>query len=80
MYFALAHIMNAFCYLKYGLAGILTFVGIKMIVADLYHLDVLLSLTIIVIILGMAIAASLIKNRRDAKHAEPKKAEREQVP
>lgn len=64
MYFALAHIMSAFCYLKYGLAGILTFVGIKMLIADVYHVDVLMSLTIIVLILGVAIGASLVRNRR----------------
>lgn len=67
MYFALSHIMNAFCYLKYGLAGILSFVGIKMLIADIYHLDVLLSLSIIVAILGVAIIASLLKNRRTEK-------------
>ncbi len=65
MYFALAHIMNAFCYLKYGLAGILSFVGAKMLVAYFgIHIDVLTSLLAIVVILGIAIVASLIKNRR----------------
>jgi tellurite resistance protein TerC len=63
MYFALAHVMNLFCYLKYGLAGILSFVGIKMLVADYVHIDVLLSLTVIVVILGVAIIASWLKNR-----------------
>jgi tellurite resistance protein TerC len=69
MYFALSHIMNAFCYLKYGLAGILSFVGIKMLIADIYHVDVLLSLGIIVTILGVAIVASLLKNRRTEREA-----------
>lgn len=67
MYFALAHIMNAFCYLKYGLAGILSFVGVKMLISEFVHIDVLLSLTIIVVILGVAIGASLLKNRRTAR-------------
>ena len=31
MYFSLSHIMKLFCYLKYGLAAILTFVGVKML-------------------------------------------------
>jgi TerC family integral membrane protein len=67
VYFALAHIMNAFCYLKYGLAGILSFVGAKMIVVywDI-HIDVLVSLAVIVLILSVAIVASLIKNKRTA--------------
>jgi len=64
MYFALSHVMNAFCYLKYGLAGILTFVGVKMLIAEFYHLDVLMSLGIIVTILAVAIVASLLKTRR----------------
>lgn len=64
MYFALSHVMNAFCYLKYGLAGILSFVGVKMLIADFVHLEPQVALLIIVLILGVAIGASLIKNRR----------------
>jgi tellurite resistance protein TerC len=71
MYFALSHIMNAFCYLKYGLAGILSFVGAKMLVAYFgIHIDVLTSLAAIIIILGIAVGASLIKNRRTAATAQ----------
>jgi len=64
MFFALNHIINAFCYLKYGLAGILTFVGVKMLIADFVHIEPLMSLAVIVTILGIAIGASLLKNRR----------------
>jgi len=64
MYFALAHVMNAFCYLKYGLAGILSFVGVKMLAADFYHIPVAVSLAVIILILVVAIAASLIITRR----------------
>ena len=65
MYFALSHIMNLFCYLKYGLAGILTFVGVKMLVVYWgIHISVIVSLLTIVSILGVAIIASLIKNKR----------------
>ena len=67
IYFALAHIMNAFCYLKYGLAGILSFVGIKMLISDFVHIEVEVSLLVIIMILGVAIVASLIKNRRTEK-------------
>jgi tellurite resistance protein TerC len=55
--------MNAFCYLKYGLAGILTYVGVKMILAESLHIPVLGSLLIIIAILSVAIVASLIKNK-----------------
>lgn len=64
LYFSLSHIMNLFCYLRYGLAGILTFVGVKMLAADYLHLPVLASLAVIVIILSISIAASVIVTRR----------------
>jgi tellurite resistance protein TerC len=65
MYFALAHIMTLFCYLKYGLAGILGFVGVKMLagIFDI-HVPVLTSLMIIVAILVVAIGASWFKTRK----------------
>jgi len=65
MYFALSHIMSLFCYLKYGLAGILTFVGAKML-AGIFdvHVPVLASLVVIIAILGVAMAASWIKNHQ----------------
>lgn len=65
MYFALSHIMTLFCYLKYGLAGILGFVGVKMLagIFDI-HVPVLVSLLIIVAILAVAIGASWIKTRK----------------
>ena len=66
MYFALAHVMNAFCYLKYGLASILSFVGIKMllpIVDESLYVSPGISLLVIVTILVITIVASLIKTR-----------------
>jgi tellurite resistance protein TerC len=64
LYFSLSHIMGLFCYLKYALAGILTFVGGKMLLADYVHIPVLGSLAVIVLILVVAIAASIVKNKR----------------
>ncbi|TFG57321.1 MAG: TerC family protein [Methanomassiliicoccus sp.] len=64
LYFSLSHVMNLFCYLKYGLAAILTFVGVKMLVAHYVHLPVLASLAIIVLILGISMIASVIVTRR----------------
>ncbi len=66
LYFSLSHIMNLFCYLKYALAGILTFVGVKMLVVDYVHVPVIVSLAVIVLILVVAIVASVLKNRRTA--------------
>jgi tellurite resistance protein TerC len=57
--------MTLFCYLKYGLAGILGFVGVKMlaVIFDI-HVPVLTSLMIIVAILVVAIGASWFKTRK----------------
>lgn len=66
MYFALSHVISAFCYLKYGLAAILSFVGIKMllpIVDPELHIPPEGSLVVIVAILAVAIGASLIRTR-----------------
>ena len=64
LYFSLSHIMNLFCYLKYALAGILSFVGAKMLLVDFVHIPVLGSLAVIVLILVVAIVASVMKNKR----------------
>ncbi len=64
MYFALSHIMTLFCYLKYGLAAILGFVGVKMLAGIFHvHVPVLTSLFIIVAILAVAMTASWLKTR-----------------
>lgn len=64
LYFALVGYLHAFCYLKYGLAGILTFVGVKMLMADVYHMPTVFSLMIIVLILTVTIVTSWLKNRK----------------
>lgn len=44
LYFVFAGAMGRFVYLKIGLAVILVFVGIKMLISDLYHIPIGLSL------------------------------------
>ena len=61
LYFLLAEIMIRFRYLRPALAVILVFVGIKMVLADLYDLPISLSLAVIVGVIGAAIAASLLR-------------------
>lgn len=58
LYFALAGIMSLFRYLKYGVAFILFFVGIKMLISNYYHVSIYLSLTVITITLIVSILAS----------------------
>lgn len=67
LYFALAGIMDLFHHLHYGLAAILVFVGGKMVLSDVVHVPVALSLGVVATCLVAAIAASMIWKK--AEHA-----------
>jgi len=75
LYFLLAGLIDRFEYLKYGLAALLAFAGIKMLLSDVFHIDVWVSLGIIVAILGASIVVSLVATRDrhlpDASPPEP---------
>jgi tellurite resistance protein TerC len=61
LYFALAGVMDTFHYLKVGLGVVLTFVGVKMLLAHTaYKIDTLVSLGVVVVILAIAVVASLV--------------------
>jgi tellurite resistance protein TerC len=64
LYFALAGIMQMFHYLSYGLAAILVFVGIKMMIMDFYKLPIGISLGVVAGILAIAVLASLLRPQR----------------
>lgn len=64
LYFLLAHLVDRFIYLKTGLAIILGFVGMKMIVADYFPLPNGLSLLVIVLVLAVTITASMIATKK----------------
>ena len=59
MYFLLADLVHRFIYLKAGLAAILVFVGLKMLLLDVWKVPIWLSLTVIAISITVAIVASL---------------------
>lgn len=59
LYFLLAGMMSRFAYLKLGLAVVLVFVGAKMLLADLVHVPVAVSLGVIAAVLAVAVVASL---------------------
>jgi len=65
MYFLLSGIVHRFVYLKYALAVILTFVGVKMVGDDFLDVPVTVSLAVILVSLAIAIAASLWRRPRD---------------
>lgn len=64
LYFLLADVAHRFHLLKYGLALVLTFIGTKMLIAPWYHVPVAISLTIVVVLIGSSVAASLIATRK----------------
>jgi tellurite resistance protein TerC len=63
LYFLLARLMERFIYLRTGLALVLGFVGLKMIVADYFQLPRGLSLGVIALILSVTIAISMFKTQ-----------------
>ncbi len=60
LYFAMAGIMRLFHYLHYGLAAILSFVGVKMCIHELYHIPTAYALGFIGLVLTASVAASLL--------------------
>lgn len=61
LYFALAGFMNMFAYLHYGLSVVLVFVGIKMLLSEVYKVPTGWSLAIIGLVLGLSVMVSLLK-------------------
>ena len=71
MYFLLADLMTRFVYLKLGLALVLVWVGVKMLLLEVYKIPTGLSLGVVGLILATAVTASLIRTRqrKEADHA-----------
>ena len=70
MYFLLADLMHRFIYLKLGLALVLIWVGIKMILKiDIFYIPTWISLTVVTIIIGTSIWLSLRATRGQGRKA-----------
>lgn len=66
LYFLLAGVIHKFQFLKFGLAVVLTFVGVKMLLGSVYEIPIFVSLLVIAIILALSIVASLVFPRDKA--------------
>jgi tellurite resistance protein TerC len=66
LYFMLAGVMEMFVYLKVGLSFVLVFVGVKMMLVDVYKIPIGASLGVIGGILLLSVLASLMSQRRTA--------------
>jgi len=64
LYFALSNVIERFKYLAVGLAFILVFVGIKMVLVDFYKIPIHFSLLIIFLILTISIVFSFLKTKK----------------
>jgi tellurite resistance protein TerC len=64
MYFLLADMADRFSLLKYGLAAVLVFIGVKMLLIDLYKIPVGFSLAVVATFIGISVWLSLKKVRR----------------
>lgn len=73
MFFLLADMAERFHLLKYGLAVILMFIGVKMLLLDVYKIPVAIVLGIVGLILLVSVAASLVASRRSGPAAEDKR-------
>ncbi len=60
LYFLLAGVMDLFVYLRYGLGVVLGFVGVKMMLVDIYKIPIGVSLGVVAGILAVSIAVSLL--------------------
>jgi len=63
MYFLLADFADRFTLLKYGLAIVLMFIGVKMLLIDLYKIPIGISLATVALIIGGSVALSLWRER-----------------
>lgn len=59
LYFLLANFIDMFRFLKYGLAIILTFIGIKMVISPFYHISSPTSLMVVAGVLLLSVLVSL---------------------
>jgi tellurite resistance protein TerC len=66
LFFVLAGMMDKFAYLKPGVALILVFVGVKMVLSHWVHIPTLASLAVIIVTLGAAVALSIRRAARES--------------
>ena len=71
LYFCLAGMADRFRYLNQGLGVILAFVGVKMLMLDVYHLPTWASLAVIAVVLTITIVLSLRADRRQSDVIPP---------
>ncbi|MHA3789377.1 TerC/Alx family metal homeostasis membrane protein [Flavobacterium hauense] len=70
LYFLLANFIHLFSKLKYGLAIILAFIGVKMVISPLYHIESMHSLLVVAGVLILSVLASLLFPEKEEAQTE----------
>jgi len=69
LYFLLAGVIHKFHYLKLGLSVVLAFVGVKMLLTDMYKIPIGISLGVIALVLAVSVIASLMFPKKVEAHS-----------
>jgi tellurite resistance protein TerC len=77
LYFALENVISRFPYLRYGLAVILVFIGIKMMLTDVYKIPIWASLLFIAIVLVTSAFWNKAASKKQVKEEAEKATGRE---
>ena len=64
LYFVIGRGIEKLVYLKYGLTVMLGFIGVKMILSEVYKIDILHSLIVIITVLALTVGFSLLKKNK----------------
>ena len=64
LYFAVSRFMQMFHFLHYGFASIITILGVKMLLSEVFEVPIAVSLVLIVFVLLMCVIVSLLRPRR----------------
>jgi len=65
LYFAVDKFIDKFTYLKYGLSVILVYIGIKMLISEIYKIHTLISLGILIFVLTISVLISVFKKQNN---------------
>jgi tellurite resistance protein TerC len=71
LYFLLAHVIDRFAYLKYGLAAVLCFVGARLLLHHVFDIPILVSLAVIVGVVSISMLVSWVETRPRLRRKGP---------
>lgn len=79
LYFALAGVMRLYHYLHYGLVAVLFFVGVKMLLSDLYEMPTGIALGVVGGVLLFSVIASIVRPLQVEVDSSPSDPPREEA-